>query len=97
MAKAPKKAIGTMACWSCGKEVAVKETATGTIVAPCTWCDFEPYIRKGTTAHRNFMADVKLDQAEASAPAAAASSSSSAAPAAAPAPASSSRKMPWMR
>ena len=56
--------LGTMACWSCGKEVPVKKTAkTGNLSAPCTWCDFNHYARPGSKHYENVMKDVKLDAA----------------------------------
>ena len=45
-----KKAIGTMPCQCCGKEVVVKENERGTLSYTCQWCDDSPYQRAGTLA-----------------------------------------------
>lgn len=45
-----KKAIGTMSCQCCGKEVVVKENERGTLSYTCQWCDDSPYQKAGTLA-----------------------------------------------
>lgn len=55
MATTPKSQIGTMRCLCCGHEIPVKAAENGTISAPCAWCDFPAYAKKGTGAHRIIM------------------------------------------
>jgi hypothetical protein len=50
MAK-PKEIIGTIGCYSCSKEVPVKQSESGTLSFPCPWCDFPAYAKVGTEAH----------------------------------------------
>ena len=44
------KQIGTMACYSCGERVPVKENENGGLSFPCPWCDFPAYAKAGTQA-----------------------------------------------
>lgn len=44
------KQIGTIACYSCGEKVPVKENENGGLSFPCAWCDFPAYAKSGTQA-----------------------------------------------
>jgi DNA-directed RNA polymerase subunit RPC12/RpoP len=57
-----KEQIGVYDCWSCGKEIPVKKTASGKLSAPCTWCDFPHYANPGTEHFKRLMAKVRLDK-----------------------------------
>lgn len=51
--------IGVMDCWSCVREVPVKQMPSGKISAACPWCDFPHYANEGTEHARNLLRDVK--------------------------------------
>lgn len=51
--------IGTAPCRTCTREIAIKESATGTINASCPHCDATLYAKKGTEAARIIGATVK--------------------------------------
>lgn len=93
-----REQIGVMDCVSCGKEVPVKKmTDTGTLSAPCTWCDYSLYAKVGTPAYGNIMAKVRLN---APPPEPAMAEASPAPKKPAPAAAAADRqkaKMPWER
>lgn len=44
------KQIGTIACYSCGEKVPVKENENGGLSFPCAWCDFPAYAKSNTQA-----------------------------------------------
>lgn len=44
------KQIGTIACYSCGEKVPVKENDNGGLSFPCAWCDFPAYAKSATQA-----------------------------------------------
>jgi hypothetical protein len=57
----PKKTvIGTAECHSCGREIPVKKSETGTLDFSCQWCDLPMYAKAGTEAHANLMRRVTL-------------------------------------
>lgn len=98
------KLIGTMACWSCAKEIPVKEKPSGKLSAACPWCDFPHYANEGTEHYRNLMADVKRVPELEAAPAPIGKNDKPAAPAAAaatrpastrPAPAPAASSSAW--
>lgn len=83
--------IGVMACYCCGKEIPVKENATGTLGLTCPWCDLSAYAKKGTEALRLTTPRVKR-----SAPAPEEKQVTPAPPEKKPAPAAKP-PAPWMR
>lgn len=87
--------IGTAPCRACTREIAIKESDTGTINASCPHCDVTLYAKKNTEGARIILATVKRHKAE-DPPAAAATATSSPAPA--PAAASGAKtKYPLLR
>jgi len=52
----PYRLIGVYDCWSCHKEVPVKQTPQGRLVAVCLWCDFRHDAAKGTIHEKNLRA-----------------------------------------
>ena len=46
------KQIGTIACYSCGEKIPIKENENGGLSFPCAWCDFPAYAKIGTQAGR---------------------------------------------
>lgn len=59
MAAKPKKTIGTIACSSCGHDVPVRQSDTGTLNFSCPWCDLPAYAKAGTEAHANTLKRMK--------------------------------------
>jgi hypothetical protein len=59
MATTPKRVIGTMDCWSCGKEIPVRQADHGTLHFACQWCGFGPYAKKGEEVHGNVLKALK--------------------------------------
>ena len=60
-----KTNVGVMPCPCCGKDVVVKSNENDTLSCTCQWCDSSQYQRKGTMAHKLWLARMQSLEGEA--------------------------------